>query len=148
MNPQYRQPYRPVESHTLQLIAAVPGTVPVGSKNSEIGITPVISALLDFIISAILIEKQHRVSLKTAVKLRYVAIGISWASTVTSLVLGATATGKRHVSQIVLICQCFCLAAFHLIYVQIHRVNRVSESPPGKSQEAKGFLRISGTYPP
>lgn len=41
---------------------------------------------------AILIEKHHRVSLKAAVKLRYVAIGISWASTITSFVLGVTAT--------------------------------------------------------
>lgn len=41
---------------------------------------------------AILIEKHHRVSLKAAVKLRYVAIGISWASTLTSFVLGLTAT--------------------------------------------------------
>ena len=138
MNPQYRQPYRPAESHTPRSIAALHGTVPVGSKNSEIGFTPVISALLDFIISAILIEKQHRVSLKTAVKLRYVAIGISWASTVTSLVLGATATGKHHVSQIVLLCHCFCLATFHLIHARIQRFNRGSGAPPPPWKTTRG----------
>lgn len=41
---------------------------------------------------AILIEKHHRVSLKAAVTLRYIAIGISWASTIASFILGLTAT--------------------------------------------------------
>ena len=43
MNPLYRQPYRPVASRTPRSIAALRSTVPVASKNSEIGITPVYS---------------------------------------------------------------------------------------------------------
>ena len=42
MTPLYRQPYRPVASRTPRSIAALRSTVPVASKNSEIGITPVI----------------------------------------------------------------------------------------------------------
>ena len=41
MTPLYRQPYRPVASRTPRSIAALRSTVPVASKNSEIGITPV-----------------------------------------------------------------------------------------------------------
>ena len=47
VTPLYRQPYRPVASRTPWSIAALRSTVPVASKNSEIGITPVLYILRD-----------------------------------------------------------------------------------------------------
>ena len=41
MTPLYRQSYRPVASRTPRSIAALRSTVPIASKNSDIGITPV-----------------------------------------------------------------------------------------------------------
>ena len=59
MTPLYRQPYRPVASRTPRSIAALRSTVPVASKNSKIGIPPVVNGLkLSYLISEFAANKN------------------------------------------------------------------------------------------